>query len=240
MMNTEQRIRQVLHAEAEALPSPQPGETGQQRRWLLVPSLAGVAALLIAVVASVVILVSGDAATDSASSTPQAESITTLPKIGIELTGWTVLWAEKSVVPIEDAASSYRVDYAVEKSLLRYIHSDRETTTAKIWMTGLTEGTVDETGWLGLNRADALIVNIRGHEARILDDGSDYVIAWRENPNTIVQVTVNTPGMEDVEADALVEAVAASLVDVALPVWNSYLALPHDFDRYSTATTSRP
>lgn len=200
--------------------------------------------LLIAAVASVAVLVSGDAATDSAADGPaattQAKSITTLPKIGIEPTDWNVLWAEESVIPMDDAASSYGVDYAVQKSLLRYIHSDRETTTAKIWMTGLTEGTVDETGWLGLNRADALVVNVRSHEARILDDGSDYVIAWRENPNTIVQVTVNTPGMEDVEADALVEALAASLVNIVLPEWNSYLALPHDFGRYSTTTTSLP
>jgi hypothetical protein len=240
MMNTEQRIRQVLHAEAEALPPPHPGEFKQQRRRLLVPSLAGVAALLIAAVASVAVLVSGDTATDSAAPTTRVESITTLPKIGIGLTGWTVLWAEESVIPIEDAASSDGVDYAVEESILVHIHSDRETTTAKIWMSGLTEGTVDETGWLGLNRADALVVNVRGHEARILDDGSDYVIAWRENPDTLVQVTVNTPGMEDVEADALVEAVAASLVDIALPVWNSYLELPHGFDRYPLTTTSLP
>lgn len=231
MMNTEQRIRQVLHAEAEALPPPHSGEFKQRRRRLRVPSLVGVAALLIAAVASVAVLVSGD-------TTTQVGSITSLPKIGIDSADWTVLWAEESVRTVEDAASSNGVDYAVEMSVLRYIHSDRETTTAKIWTTGITEGTVDETGWLGLERADALVVNVRGHEARILDDGSDYVISWRENPNTIVQVTVNTPGMDDIEADALVEAVAASLVNIALPVWNSYLALPHDFDLYSTATTS--
>ena len=183
---------------------------------------------------------SAEPTAQTAVPTATVELVANLPRIGIENAVWNVLWAEESIVGVGEAEASYGVGYAVEKSLLRYLHAEIETTTAKIWVTGLAEGTIDETGWLGLFRGDASVINVRGHEARILDDGDDYVITWRENPDTLVQVTVNTPGMEDAEADALVEAVAVSLVDIVPSEWNSYLGLPKDYDRYSSATTSLP
>ena len=246
---TNDTLRTSMRQIVDMAPSAPEMPVVQERRIAdhpMLPLAAGFAGVILAVgvVATVTVrpfsTPSAEPAAQTAVPTAVAESVVNLPRIGIESAVWNVLWAEESVVGIEEAETSYGVNYAVEKSLLRYLHADIGTTTAKVWVTGLTEGTIDETGGLGLSRGDASVIDVRGREARILDDGDDYVITWRENPNTIVQVTVNTPGMEDAEADALVEAVAASLIDIVPLKWNSYLALPQNYDRYSSATTSLP
>jgi len=114
---------------------------------------------------------------------------------------------------------------------------NEDTVFAKIWLRGITEGSVYESDRPLLDETGSEELPVRGHDTRMTVDGNDYDFVWRDSPTAIVHVAVNTEAAA-ASGRAIALSFADSLVDLTPEMWADYLATAGSNDEPSTPTTS--
>lgn len=143
---------------------------------------------------------------------PGLAPLSDLPIIGTSLPGWGVGTAGE----VESA------DGGGLRTALYFAVVNDDTIFAKLWIRGITEGSAYEADRLLLDEPGAEQLTVRGHNARMVFDGDDYDIVWRDSPTAIIHLAVNTSAASE-SGRAIALAFADSLVDLTPETWAVYL-----------------
>jgi hypothetical protein len=140
-----------------------------------------------------------------------------LPIIGTSLPGWEIGMADE-----EESADGGGLRTILYFTVVNKDTVDMDTVFAKLWIRGITEGSTYEADRLLLDQVGAEELTVRGHDARMVFDGDDYDIVWRDSPTAIVHLAVNTEAAAG-SGRVITLEFADSLVDLQPELWADYL-----------------
>ncbi len=153
--------------------------------------------------------------------------LSALPKLGLDLPGWTPLDAIES--DGADSGGVRSITYQLADS-----DSGFTVVVAQLRVSGIRAGSIYETSQWWMDRTDYETVNVRGVQARLFVTDGDYEFVWRESNDAVVTLSVFAAAPDTDPADYAL-AVAAAVTNLTDTQWADMLLLDA-----RTATTLPP